>query len=272
MSIFQCYYAKPGNYKSLYFAILINRIYLRNKIWYEKQYKQYEFDLFEYQVRMERNAKIAYLGGGIPKNELIPVYPKKRRVATNMRLSEAQIKLMGEYLFYWSDLEQVIQLKDCDLVIDEIAEFFDAREFEMMSRSVKKFLSQYRRLGIYIYGNTQHWSMIDKRARLMFTHVFKMVKVIGNSDPSPTRPPIKSIWGFGLVLPVENFESDDEKMMKLDWFGFKHFFVNRQHIEMYDTREIISNREYPPLKHIVRKCEFSDDINHKCDFCKITHI
>lgn len=271
MSIFQCYYAKPGNYKSLYFAILVNTIFQRNKNWYDKQIEQYWIDLDQYQKRCHTIDNLAYLSDTTPQYGQIPQLPLKRQIATNIRLSQKQIDLMGDYLYYWTDLEQIVNMKDCDLVIDEIAEFMDSREFELMSRSVKRFLSQYRRLGIYIYGNTQHWSMIDKRARLMFTHVFKMVKIAGNPDPSPTRPKIKTIWGLGFIFPVTNFESEDDTKMSISLMGSDWFFVNRGHVEMYDTREIIANREYPPLKHIVQKCEYHGIEGHDCSFTKTIH-
>lgn len=272
MSVFKCYYAKPGNYKSLYFSILITKLFERNKNWYEKQLKQYnEVEIPQYNSRIQNIKKWDI--DKIEKYKAVkkPRKPRKRKIATNMNLSQKALETMDGYIYYWEDMDQIVKLKDVDLVIDEIAEFMDAREFELMSRAVKRFLSQYRRLGIHIYGNTQHWTMIDKRARLMFTNVYKMMKVIGNTDPSPTRPKIKKIWGLGAIFPVENFESEDEIKMKVSFMGVNTFFVHRKHIEMYDTREIIANRDYPPLKHIVQKCEFAGDPDHVCNHIKIIH-
>jgi hypothetical protein len=269
---FACYYAKPGNYKSLYFAILIKKNFERNYDFYIQQIKQYYKDLEFYQKRMHK----VYLDRAIGMNSIDPKppeYPKKRIIAVNMKLAPHVQEQMGDFLFYWSDMEQLITLKDADVYIDEIAEFMDSREYELMARSVRRWLSQYRRHGICIYGNTQHWSMIDKRARLMFSEVYKMVKFIGNRDPSPTLPPIKKIWGIGFRWVVTNFESEDDTKMSVQ-FPPKLFTVNREIIEMYDTREIVKNKEYPPLKHIVRKCEHhdSDDPNHVCNFTKVIHM
>jgi len=270
---FVCYYAKPGNYKSLYFGILIKKNLERNKKYYEKNLKIYFTDLEIYQIRSHELSQKELLGMKV-KYPDPPIFPLRRKVALNMRLNPIFENEWKDYLIYYDDLEQLIKFRDLDLYIDEIATYLDSREFELMSRSVRNFLSQYRRLGICVYGNTQHWSMVDKRARLMFNDVFKMVKVLGNRDPSPTLPKINHIWGYGLVFPVENFESEDEKMMKIDFFGLKFFSVGSEQVELYNTREFIETRDYPVLKHIVRRCEHhnSTDPNHTCDFTKTIHM
>ncbi len=226
MATFEIIEGAPGQGKSLYTARLAMWLLNRNKKWHAKG-------------------------------------NKLRIVCTNMRFSK---ELENEYpnaIKYWTDSAQLCELRDCDIIWDEIATELDGRNFANLSTEIKRFLSQYRKRGIDIYANTQDFSMIDARARLMISNVKTLSKIIGSSDISTTKPPPKTIWGLVMIRDVENYrETDPEKKV----YGFlpNFFMISKELVDVYDTRQDIKIGEPPPLKHEERVCEHYENPKSVC--------
>jgi len=177
-----------------------------------------------------------------------------RPVRSNLKLAPKYEEKYREFLVYWKDPAELVEFVDCDVVIDEIATYFDATAWKDLSPDVKRFLQQHRKLGIEIYANTQTFATIDISFRRLTDELLIMKKLIGSKDPSPTKPPIKRIWGVSLVrhLDPRNYK-EDEAENKARGFGL--FFITREFTaDFYDTRQKIVKGEMPPLKHIERKC------------------
>lgn len=206
----------PGQGKSLYTAKLARMLLERNKRWYE-------------------------LGNPM------------RRVMSNLKFSPAIESEFSEFLGYWTNTEEICKLRDCDILWDEIATELDSRNWAGLSSELKRFLSQYRKRGVDIYGNTQDFSMVDQRARLMITGVRTLSKVLGSSDPSATKPKIKRIWGIIMIRDVENFREVSPEKKIYGWLP-SFFWIDRSLIEMYDTTQDILTGKAPALKHETRVC------------------
>jgi len=234
MATFEIVEGRPGQGKSLYTARLARKLLQRNKKWYEKT--------------------------GI-----------KRKIMSNVRFSPAFEKEAGDFIGYWGTIDEVTKMHDVDLLWDEIATELDSRNFQNLSEEVKRFLSQYRKRGVDIYANTQDFSMVDMRARLMMTRVASLSKMLGSPDPSPTRPPIKRIWGLVMIRDVAEIMSDDPH--NKTYMGIpSFFFIDREDVEIYDTRQDIPMSPPLPYRHIVRQCEYADDPKHECNVCKVLHV
>jgi len=171
---------------------------------------------------------------------------------------------------YWDRIQKITELHDVDLLWDEIATELDSRNFANLTDELKRFLSQYRKRGVDIYANTQDFSMIDLRARLMITNVYTLKKLCGSPDPSPTKPPIKKIWGIVMVREVENILSDDPHNKKYSFLP-SFFFIDKDDVDIYDTRQDIPQSPPAPLRHMVYECEHKDDPNHNCKHQKVVH-
>lgn len=233
MATFEIVEGPPGQGKSLYTARLTYRLLGRNKKWFKKT--------------------------GV-----------KRKIYSNLRFSEKFEKAAEGYLEYWADSSDLVKLTDCDIVWDEIATELDSRNFAELSVEMKRFLSQYRKRGIDIYANTQDFSMIDKRARLMISGVRTLTKIMGSRDISTTKPNPKTIWGLVLIRTVQNYREDDPEKKKYDLVpGF--MLIERQLIELYDTRQDIPMGKPAPLKHRELVCEFHGVPGHDCNFRKTVH-
>lgn len=235
MATFEITEGAPGQGKSLYTARTAKRLILRNKKW-------------------------EALGN------------PKRIIFSNLKFSEEFEKENEGYIEYWSDSNALVKLHDCDIIWDEIATELDARNWTNLSIEMKRFLSQYRKRGIDIYANTQDFSMIDQRARLMISNVRTLKKIIGSRDISTTKPAPKKIWGLVVIRDVENFRETDPEKKK---YGFlpSLMLIKKELVKIYDTRQDIALGKPPPLRHEVRYCEHHKDAGGEgnCDFCKTFH-
>jgi len=247
MAHFEITEGRPGQGKSLYTAQLVKKLIARNRKWYEKQIKLYTEDSKNFEK------------------------PEKRKVLSNIKFSQEFEELNKDYIDYWLDPEQITNARDVDIIWDEIATHLDSRRYALLSDDLTMFLSQYRKNGVDIYANTQDFSMVDARARLMITKVRTMLKIIGSSDPSPTKPKIKHIWGWIWVRDVLNYTETDIEKKKYSMFP-SFLFITKELISMYDTRQKIGKGNPAPFRHVTRKCEHCDDPNHECNFIKNIHI
>jgi len=202
MAIFEVCEGAPGQGKSLYTASRVIKLLARNKRWYEQT-------------------------------------GKKREIWSNLKFSEAFEQENEGWIQYWSDSSQLCKLHDVDVVWDEIATELDARNFQNLSVEMKRFLSQYRKRGVDIYANTQDFSMIDARARLMINGVMTLTKILGSQDISTTKPPPKRIWGLVMIRTVQNYREVAPEKKKFDFIP-SFLFITRELVSVYDTRQDIA--------------------------------
>lgn len=190
---------------------------------------------------------------------------KIREIYTNFHLRPDLEEKYSGALRHWKDLEQLTPTRDCDVFIDEIFNYFDAKHWGELSFSVRRWLSQHRKMGVEIYGNCQDFSQVDISFRRMVSDLFYLVKLAGSRDPSPTRPPIKWIWGICVVYTMQPTDyKEDQKENKTQFNGV--MFIDRASIELYDTREIIKPGVFPPLQHSERFCQ-----EPNCSYKKVVH-
>jgi hypothetical protein len=289
MAVFRIYEAKPGNGKSLQLARLTLRILERNKEWYEtllRNWKQKE--LPEYYAKIKAIQKWDIDKVEKYKNTIKPPKPIKRKLTSNMKYTpDLYIHYEGyfnkftheimevdkdgaetgevsyETNFVWSSWTHLMSVRDTDIIWDEISILLDGRKFESLTIDQTFWLAHYRRLGLDIYGATQHWSMVDRRARIMCSEVVTCMKFIGSPDPSPTRPKIKKVWGVIVLLNMDNFDSDESlSEPKYQVMPIGIFSISRKLINLYDTTELIKPSSVP-LKHSMRKCLICGKIHIK---------
>jgi len=182
---------------------------------------------------------------------------------SNLKFSEEVENKYGDFIRYWGepskwavDAEKLVrELKDADLLWDEISEELGADSWERTSRPMKSFLRQYRKKGVRILSNTQDHADISIHARRRIHRVLYAKKLIGSRDISATLPPPKFIWGVVVMRSLQNPKETDPMQLKFDSFPDDVFFITKELCALYDTRAIVGIGEFPPLKHIFRKCE-----------------
>jgi len=233
MAVFEICEGAPGQGKSLFTANRVRKILKRNKKWYERT--------------------------GL-----------KRVIWSNIKYSEQFEKQNEGWIEYWTDSAQLCKLSDVDIVWDEIATELDSRNFANLSIEMKRFLSQYRKRGIDIYANTQDFSMIDARARLMINGVMTLTKIMGSQDISTTKPVPKYIWGLIMIRRVQNYREIDPDKKRYEFMP-TFMLIDRDLVEIYDTRQDIAMGLPPPLKHEERFCEHYHTVGHSCYHNKYAH-
>jgi len=234
----------PGSGKSLKLGQTVVDLLYRNRRLYERASKVYEAN---------------------GRQEILR--PVKRLVYTNLKMATAVEAEFSGYILYWTDLRQLTSLRDVDVIIDEVATYFDARLWETLSLEMRRWLSQHRKFGIEIYGTTQDFAQVDKAFRRLTSHLLYLSKLMGSGDISPTKPVPKYIWGVTLVQELDPTTYDEQKS-KFASSGLPRFmFITRARTSVFDTRAEVKLSSALPLKHIDRECERAD-----CPFHKVQHV
>jgi len=191
----------------------------------------------------------------------------KRTVWLNLKMSEAVEKEFEGYFHYWSELRQLTPLRDVDVLIDEVATYFDARLWETLSLEMRRWLAQHRKFGIEIYGTTQDFAQVDKAFRRLTSDLLYLTKLIGSRDISATKAPPKYVWGICTVRSLDPTVYDEQKS-KFQTNGMPSFMlISRAGTEVFDTRAEVKLSSALPLKHIHKECELPD-----CTFKKVVHV
>lgn len=188
----------------------------------------------------------------------------KRMLVSNIKYSPLIEQEYGELITYWTDLEQLIKQRDCDVIFDEIATYLDSTQWANLSLNVKRWLQLHRHYGIDIYGTTQDFLMIDKAMRRLVKQAYICRKVIGSRDKSATLPAVRNPWGAILIWTVkEDGKEKDREAQKT--VGFPTIlFISQQLTSVYDTTQELETGAFPPLKHTERMC-------NDCGHIKIIH-
>lgn len=192
----------------------------------------------------------------------------RRLVYTNLKLAtEVELEFKGAFV-YWSDLRQLTPLRDADVIIDEVATYFDARLWETLSLEMRRWLAQHRKFGIEIYGTAQDFAQVDKAFRRLTSNLIYLTKLLGTRDVSPTRPNPRFVFVLSLVRELDP-TIYDEKISKFQSAGMipRFLVITRRDVEIFDTRAEIALSHALPLKHIERVCELPN-----CAFHKTQHV
>jgi len=201
-----------------------------------------------------------------------------RKILTNSPFSKAYLayaKENGIEVVFWENLDELIVQRDCDIFIDEIGTYFDARLWTELSLDVRRWIQQGAKMGIELYGACQDFAQVDVSFRRLTSELVHITKFIGSRRPSPTKPPVKRIWGFCHMVSLNPQEYDASKNKFsgggiLSWLtGW--FTIQRRYCELFDTRFFLKRSALLPMKHSERYCEHREHAEHPCDFHKVIH-
>ena len=189
-----------------------------------------------------------------------------RYIWSNIKFS-TDVEESFPYIKYWSDPRQLTELRDCDVLWDEMPAHLDATEWANMSLELKRWLQQHRKVGVEIYGTAQSFSQVDISARRLVSTLYLLTKLMGSRTPTATKPDPKIIWGVGIKRLVDPVSFDEQAPQVIGAFpGI--FLMGKKSVSVFDTTQIIEVGEYPPLKHIARTCERH---GKGCNFHKVIH-
>lgn len=195
-----------------------------------------------------------------------------RPIVSNLKFSDDfyfhVTKELGIPIGYWETLNELLTCHDCDVICDEVGNYFDARGWQDLSLDVRRWLTQGAKMGIEFYGSAQDFAQVDKAFRRLCNELYLITKVIGSPRPSATRPPVKNIWGLCMVQELDPNSYNEDKKKFVGTFNIpSFFFIQRKYCEIFDTGQQIKRGRGVPLKHEERFCE-----QPNCDFHKVVHL
>jgi len=200
-----------------------------------------------------------------------------RSIASNLYFSEAFSDYvqheLGIPIVYWENLDQLIALEQCDVLIDEVGNYFDSRGWQDLSLDVRRWLTQGSKMGIELYGTAQDFAQVDKAFRRLVNNLVHIRKIMGSPRPSATRPPVTKIWGVCLTtdLNPQTYNEAKDKFEGLDIMSLRFFWIRKEYCEIFDTTQKIKRSKPPVLRHVERFCEHFDEKDHVCSFQRIVH-
>jgi len=245
----------PGAGKSLKLARTAIGVLYRNKKIYEKSLINFENKINAYRKK----------GAQISEEWIKSHKPQPRVLWTNLKFSKTVEEEFHGFIDYWIDLTALVRFRDCDVLIDEISVYFDARQWENMSYEIRRWLAQHRKFGIEIYGTAQDFAQCDKAFRRLTSNLIHLTKLFGSRDISATRPNPRWIWGLVAQQTLDPVGYDEEKSKFKNKSLLPSFlwWIGADDTRIFDTRAEIATPKYAPLKHIERQCERNDCTFHK---------
>ncbi len=191
----------------------------------------------------------------------------KRTLATNIALSEKVLEEYDGYIKYWTDLEQLVNMRESDVIFDDMASYLDSQRWADTPMSVKRWLRLHEHFGCDIYGNAQDFKTIDPSVRRLTTELYRVQKIFGSRRPSATKPVVKRIWGIILIKQVrlEDYAKENSERNFVGWPKFQS--IKRKICNVFDTTQELQQSEWPPLHHIERSC-----LETGCEKVVVKHI
>jgi len=200
-----------------------------------------------------------------------------RPIASNMRFSEefeSWAHEMNVPIRYWTNVDDLTSLDNCDVIIDEVGNYFDSRMWQDLSLDTRRWLTQGSKCGIEIYGSAQDFAQVDKSFRRLVNCLYDIRKFIGSPRPAATKPPVKKIWGVCLMRSLDPQGYDEDKKAFNGSLIPTPFLIRKIDCDIFDTGQKIERSEYPALRHEARFCKNHQKMggDGSCSFCKIVHI
>lgn len=200
-----------------------------------------------------------------------------RPIYSNLRFSDDFYNYAlasGIKINYWENLDDLILVRDADVIIDEVGTYFDSRLWADLSLEVRRWIAQAAKSGVEIYGTAQDFAQVDKSFRRLVNELYYIRKIVGSRRPSATKPPVKRIWGICQVVELDprTYDEDEDKFAQATLFSLNFFLIERKYCEIFDTRQFIKKSQPPALKHIERYCEHRHDDVTPCHYHKVQHV
>lgn len=171
----------------------------------------------------------------------------------------------------WKNLEDLVTLSDCDVVIDEVGNYFPAQSWATLPMDVRKWFTQGNKTGVEVYATAQDFAQVDKNFRRLTTKLYEITKIMGSRRPTSTKPPVRYIWGLCMVrdLDPRGYKEDDIKKDKTGLPSF--FFIAKDICSLYDTRQTIEVIRHRVLRHDIAICNHINADGSLCGHKKVTH-
>jgi len=192
-----------------------------------------------------------------------------RRVYSNIHLADEYERHYARTFHYWTDVNLLSALRDCDIFIDEIAGYFNSRDWENMPVETREWLFLHEHYGVELICCTQSWKTIDISFRRLTSQLLYLEKWFGNKRPTPTNPTVRFVYGLLNMKNVSRkcFDKEDWEFEFDDVIG-EFRWISRKKINYYNTLQKVEFNRVHFAKHVAGKvcltCGWhSDEITHR---------
>ena len=198
-----------------------------------------------------------------------------RNIYHNFPINQEAIKEFvnsaGESMFLrWYDIAEFLEMRECDILWDEVAVDMDSSNWANVDPEVKNFLRHHAKRGIDIYGTTQRWGSVDLNYRSIVDEMFVAHKILGSARPSATKPAVKHPWGIVWLDEQKQESFIKDKIESAGMLGWRLMFITKDLCNLYDTKYEPKRSAWPPLRHQERFCPVPNCGYHQIG--KISHI
>lgn len=229
------FYGKKGSGKSLFSALLVKALFNE----YARMAKKY------------------------------PKLPRRKLyVSSSLRLNKSIDRLhLKRDLEYWSSTGELYEIRNADIIWDEIGKDFPAGSWAETPKRLKQVFSHLRKRGNRLFANTQMYEDVDVSFRRQVDYAYKIEKVLGSPDVSATMPNSGKVWGLVKIREFDPMilEHVREEFNRIPLTGFPFcFLIRKKWIGMYDTQLETPPIEGGKLEHLINECE-------ECGEKKVSH-
>jgi len=176
-----------------------------------------------------------------------------RKIATNIAVAD-WVKKKYPDIIYWTDLDELVNLRQTDVIFDDMATYLDSQRWTDTPMSVRRWLRLHEHYGCDIYGNAQDFLTIDISVRRLVGELYRITKIIGSRRPYATKPTVKFIWGVLFIRQVDPKQQNKENADR-QYIGWPRIeFIHKEVCKVFDTTQDIEAGEFPPLHHVARTC------------------
>jgi hypothetical protein len=202
-----------------------------------------------------KSTQLARVGLNLLKRN-VKLYSKtgiKRKVCSNIKFSSLIEKEFKSFIHYWSDINEIVTFESADILIDEIAIYFDAQSWADTSMDVKRFLRLHRHYEVDIYGVAQDFDTVDISFRRLTRHLWHIHRIFGTAEPSKMRPASKRPFVISLFRLVDK-KDYEKKKEEYTYISSEWNLFTKRDFDVFNTHEKFTVNTTLPLRHIVKAC------------------
>lgn len=187
---------------------------------------------------------------------------KVRFLYSNIKFNpELELKYK-RFIKYFDDLENIADIKNSDIIIDEISLYFDSHNWESLPRRTKKYLRLHRHYNVNIFGATQDFKTVDPSFRRLVAkdNLYYFDRFWASREPDPDLPPMKYPYLFTVRRRVR-FDCYDDEKIDYRFTGYKFCLFLRKDFNVFDTHQEFSlgaimetTKGFKDLRKVIQVC------------------
>lgn len=135
------------------------------------------------------------------------------------------INWAGDNFHFFSTFEEIKNLRNCVVIFDELAQFFDPRDWEREGQDVRRFFQLHRHRHVDIYFNTQDISLVAKTVGIVADEWILCQKI----EPSGLIKFFFKFFGLErLIFRFEYLTYQQLKKMAMGWDLAEEIEINNE--------------------------------------------